>query len=251
VVAALALAGALGCSAGPLDVATLQPESLQNGLVAHWMFDEGTGAVADDSSGNGRTGSILGTGWTWVGGRFGGALHFSGVDQVTVPGLPQATQSYTVAGWVLFAAGEFNGMTATLLSTEAPGGGWALFATAAAVPGKGNYNFRYWDSPILGYSMATCECLTMGAWTHLAGVVDGVADTITLYVNGVAQATVATSGPIQLGATSLAMGRSNAAAPVPGPAWTTGALDDVAIYDRALVAQEIADLVQAPAPNPM
>ena len=30
----------------------------------------------------------------------------------------------------------------------------------------------------------------------------------------------------------------------------TGALDDIAIYDRALVPEEIAQLAQAPAPDP-
>lgn len=49
------------------------------GPVAHWTFDEGRGSVANDLSGYGNTGTILG-GATWVPGVSGTALHLDGVD---------------------------------------------------------------------------------------------------------------------------------------------------------------------------
>lgn len=45
-----------------------------DGLVAEWHFDEGSGSVLYDSSGNGNDGAIYGA--TWVEGKFGRALEF-------------------------------------------------------------------------------------------------------------------------------------------------------------------------------
>ena len=61
--AALGAAG-LACTPGPVDVATIAPASVANGMVAHWTFDETAGATAHDSSGNGRDGNIFGPGWS-------------------------------------------------------------------------------------------------------------------------------------------------------------------------------------------
>ena len=47
--------------------------------IAIWLFDEGQGDVATDSSGNGNDGSLM-NGPKRVGGRFGGALEFDGAD---------------------------------------------------------------------------------------------------------------------------------------------------------------------------
>ncbi len=39
-------------------------QDITNGLVGHWKFDEGTGAIAGDSSGNNNDGTISGANWT-------------------------------------------------------------------------------------------------------------------------------------------------------------------------------------------
>ena len=59
--------------------------SLLNGLVGWWKFDETNGTVAYDSSGNGNDGNLT-NGPTWANGKIGGALSFDGVDdRVSVP----------------------------------------------------------------------------------------------------------------------------------------------------------------------
>jgi hypothetical protein len=50
-----------------------------NGLVGWWKFDEGSGTVAYDSSGNGNDGNLT-NGPTWTTGKIGGALSFDGVN---------------------------------------------------------------------------------------------------------------------------------------------------------------------------
>ena len=48
------------------------------GLVAAYAFDEGAGSTAEDASGNGRPGTIVGASWDI--GRFGRAPPFDGAD---------------------------------------------------------------------------------------------------------------------------------------------------------------------------
>ncbi len=47
--------------------------------VGIWLFDEGNGDIAKDSSGNGNEGQIMNAP-EWVDGKSGKALRFDGVD---------------------------------------------------------------------------------------------------------------------------------------------------------------------------
>ena len=68
-----------------------------SGLVGAWVGDGGTGTTLTDSSGNGRHGTISGA--TWVAGRVGQALNFtgSGVADLGDLDLPGA---FTVMAWM-------------------------------------------------------------------------------------------------------------------------------------------------------
>jgi hypothetical protein len=239
----LALGGLVAaCTAAPIDVAALAPDSL-----AHWTFDDGTGTRVRDSSGNGRDGFIHGGTWSWTTGKFGGALHFDEGDQVTVAAFPQATASYSVAAWlrVEMVDVDFNAPNPTLLTTEFPtgGGGWALNAIVGPPPG--NYGFTYSIGPSLSDTVdVNCACFDVGPWNHLAAVLDGDAGTLTLYVNGVAQAQATAAPPILKGETTLTMAHGAQTGKV-----LRGALDDVVIYSRALVPDDINRLLANPAPD--
>jgi hypothetical protein len=69
-------------------------------LVAHWQFDESSGSVAHDASGNGNDGTLKGDP-QWVAGRIGGAIQLDGngdyvdVGSVGISGIDQRT----IAGW--------------------------------------------------------------------------------------------------------------------------------------------------------
>lgn len=243
------LATVAGCSAAPIEIATLGQNALTNGLVAHWAFDEGSGAVAGDGSGNGHNGALQGPAWFWTApGRFGSSIHLSGADVVAVTGFPAATASYTVSAWVFIASSELGAPVANLLSTEVTGGGWALY-TLAGNGGPSMYAFRYAVNGPQVFWNAFCGCLVPDVWTHVAAVVDGEAGTMQLYVGSAPPVTTPVSTGILPGSTTLNIGRSTLTQP--GAAFPLlGALDDVAIYNRALGAEEIAALGAAAAPNP-
>src|SRR3990167_3907279 len=57
-----------------------------DGLLAYYIFYEGSGTTVMDSSGNNRNGTI--TGATWTTGKIGGALSFNGTSNyVSIPSL--------------------------------------------------------------------------------------------------------------------------------------------------------------------
>ncbi len=65
----LAVAAA-GCTAGPIEIATLPTDTASP--TVWWRTGRSTrtlGYVANDSSGNGRTGSLAGPGWSWIPGQ--------------------------------------------------------------------------------------------------------------------------------------------------------------------------------------
>jgi hypothetical protein len=71
----------------------------QSGLVGAWSFDEGTGTVAADGSGNGNDGEIVDA--TWVEGQLGSALAFEGAGYVDIPAAACASidTQLTIAFW--------------------------------------------------------------------------------------------------------------------------------------------------------
>jgi hypothetical protein len=66
---------------------TASSAAATSGLIGQWHFDEDSGTVAADSSGNNDTGNLFPlTGPPqWVAGRFGTALSFNGSDGVEIP----------------------------------------------------------------------------------------------------------------------------------------------------------------------
>ena len=58
-----------------------------DGTLVHYTFDEGSGGVLHDSSGNGYDGTLQNSP-TWSTGALGGSLHFDGSNYVAVPNSP-------------------------------------------------------------------------------------------------------------------------------------------------------------------
>ena len=71
--------------------------------VGIWLFDEGNGDTAKDSSGNGNDGTLEGP--KWVDGKFGKALEFNGAsDYVDTGNNPitdlNGTKIFSISAWV-------------------------------------------------------------------------------------------------------------------------------------------------------
>jgi hypothetical protein len=243
-VVVFSLAGSTACGPTYIDASGLAPTTLGNGLVAHWTFDEAGGTVLADRSGNRRDGTVQGATFR-NDGRFAGALHFRPGDSVTVDRFPDATASWSFSGWVRI--GEEDVATddfGTVVSTEEMGtGGWQ-FQTRGRSQGI-YWTFAYWLGSGLNYAHFDCQCFELGRWSHASVVVDAARSQLSFYVDGQLAESEPLPGPILPGAPAISMGTWAGAGRL-----FSGSIDDVAIYDRALLATEVAALDAAPAPDP-
>ncbi len=246
---ALVAGVALGCGPAPIEVALVAPDPLLNGLVAHWPLDDSAG-TATDHSGNGHDGTLAAG--TWITGNFGGALHFDSGNAVSVPSFPDASASWSVALWARPSSpASGNNLWYTLISTENVfKGGWEMNIRLDPASNI-YYEFAYWIGPGQSdYALVRCTCVVFDQWTHLAAVRDGPGGTLSLYVNGVLQSTMpqapaTTALPLILpGSPTLFLGRWLGDARL-----YVGDLDDVAVYNRSLVASEVMRLTTSAVPE--
>ncbi len=199
-------------------------------------FDEGSGTVAPDSSGNGHAGALAG-GAAWATGRRGNAVSLSGGAYVALPsGLLADVSDVTVSAWVFWNATQtntrifdFGSGTGRYLMLTPRHGGSGMVRLAMTVNG------RFGEQSIDGTA-----ALPTGQWVHVAVTLSGT--TGTLYVNGTAVGanTAMFLAPFRLGSTAQNwLGRSQYSAD-PG---FNGLIDDFRIHRGALTAAQIAALM--------
>lgn len=91
-------------------------------IVAYWSFDGGAGKTAEDGSGNGLDGDLIGNP-KWVNGKVGKALSFNGTDDyVDVPDM--TTPEYTTFACWFRKTGSGSGGVPRLHSRGA--GPWSI-----------------------------------------------------------------------------------------------------------------------------
>jgi len=214
----------------PGDTATCNPP------VAEWKFEEGTGTTADDTSGNGNTGTLTG-GPSWTQGRVGKALSFDGVnDWITYPaGVATGGNEITVSGW---------------LKVDGDGTNWARIILG------GQVNSTYTLTKVTGaddrilwrpvgnsdnfYSTTT---LSRGDWHHFAGTYDsaGGADNVKIYIDGKLDAMFTDTGVIPTNVSSGVIGGESGAHEGGGQTSSfDGQIDQVRIYNYARTPAQIA-----------
>jgi len=94
--------------------------------VGAWLFNEGSGDKATDSSGNGNDGTIVG-GAEWVDGKFGKALSLDGSDdyvEITHDDSLMVGGKHTIALWFKLHKVPTEGMAVVNKDDWAPGFWW-------------------------------------------------------------------------------------------------------------------------------
>lgn len=212
------------------------PPPPSGGLVVAYSFDESSGTTAADSSGNGRTATLV-NGPTWTGGKYGNAVGLDGIDDhvaVSSPNLP--TGDYTYEAWVNV---DRNNAFQTIMESLDGVGGAELelnLAAGGAVQVWSNNTQR----------LTTATSIPIGAWSHVALTRQG--STIRVYLNGVLQSQSGSdSGPLNFSICPLVIGvDADSACTGLLNGYLDGRIDEVRIYSRGLSQAEIQTDMNAP-----
>jgi hypothetical protein len=208
-------------------------------LVGWWRFNEGSGDTATDSSGNDHHGTLLGNP-EWVAGPdgFGGALAFDpektiGID-CGVFDPTNGTGQFTIALWAFWDG------TGTFQHFITKSAGWGADTMMFQVELWGAHtSAAYTDRVGISYDPAgsvAFSILPKNEWVHLTWTFDG--SDLTLYLNGVDEEG---PKPFSIGPdvdAQLEIGY-NSNRPEISERTFHGFLDEVRIYDKALMADEI------------
>ncbi len=221
-------------TATPTPTPTPTPTATPTGgLVAAYNFNEGSGTLLTDLSGNANNGTISGATWT-TSGKYGNALSFNGTNAlVTVNNAPslQLTSAMTLEAWVypttvsntwrdvIYKGNDNYYLEGTSSNSSRPAAGAILGGVYGEVYGT--------------------AALTANTWAHLAVTYNGA--TMQLYVNGVQVASHAQTGAIATSTNPLQIGGDSLYGQ-----YFAGRIDEVRIYNRALSVAEVQSDMNTP-----
>jgi hypothetical protein len=218
------------------------PNPSEDDLVAYWKFNEGSGGITADHTGNGHTGIVNSAHWSP--GYDGSALGF---DQVT---------EYVDVGDDLFDTHHQGTIAAWIRVSEL--GGQTIFSSGSDTDANQFFKFHVFNSPGNNpqlwistrnpgnNAIRSISSLNLNTWYHVAATSDG---TIwRLYINGVEEQVTVFTGSnqglwfsaVNMGVNSYSIGSlQNALVLKEG---FRGDIDEVQIYNRPLSPAEIQQL---------
>lgn len=210
-----------------------QDINLDQGLQAHWTFDETSGLIAADSTDNGNDGDLIdfiGDDSQWVAGQVGGAVAFDGTAYIEVPDSPSISgdlaDGFTISVWfrsnIPLAANAANNANRMLEKSNA-----YFFLPGIA---NGGMNFLV-KAANANRTAGIGQAIEADTWYNITGVYDGAEARV--YLDGELKGQVATVDPIDVTDLPLFIGSDDS-----GNRFQ-GAMDDLRIWNRVLDDLEI------------
>ena len=225
---------------------TLALPSLSMGaLVAWYPLD----SDASDASGNGHNGSVEGGtvnfGQAGANGATGNSAAFPDAGRIDVPYSSALNPgSYTVTLWA--NASSTAGFASPITSRDDVGAGVTTHGFILYNNASGLWDFWTGDGDP-GWDTLPGGAVSVSTWSHLAITYDSGTDTKTLWVDGVISATnnVPQSGPTQYSPNGPEMENLHIGGGGDGgnEFSFSGGIDDVTIWDEALDAAAIQDIM--------
>ena len=224
---------------------TASMADLSEGLLAYWPFDEGSGTVAHDMTGNGYDGTLVnGPTWTTDSKVGPGAILCNGIDgRVAISSFDAAGGSgITLACWFFTSNLDTPGDDPRMISKAIGGASadhWFMLSSGREGANK-ILRFRLKTDGETGELKANTDgIIDLDVWIHAALTWDGT--TMRVYKNGVEAGTFDKTGELAVDpSVNLAIGNQpDGAENRP----CDGIIDDVAIWNRALSPDEILDMM--------
>ena len=205
----------------------------ERSFAGGWLFDEGSGNVVKDISGNVNNGELRGNP-EWVEGQFGKALNFNGSsDYVEVPHSDSLsiTGDITIVAWIYKRSDAIHG--GTILGKWRQSGEVWSYVVYGLGDGGGGWRLR-WDDA----SQTNLEGpyqLPNEEWLHYAATYDG--STMAVYENAKEIVNIAANKKINVTDNPVWIGNDGY------QQHFNGIIDEVAILNIALTVDEIEDVM--------
>lgn len=239
-------------------IVTVDPTTtFASGLAAYWKFDETTGTIAFDSSGNSLNATASSAALWTPGGYLNGAVNIAGVTNNSVnAGHPTGlstlfTNGATVSAWINTAS-PGGGSLGRIFDKGA--GGWVFFQNPF-VDGLLHLQLEQAFTSSRTNKWRANTVMSTNAWTHVAISYNSGSSTNVpaIYVNGSPSSlTDVSNGPFSI--TNTALDDSAADLFIGNYGGTNfrafdGRIDDVRIYKRTFGQGEVLALIALPAAN--
>lgn len=203
------------------------------GNLGLWHFNESSGSIID-SSGNGNDGTVNGGVNYGADGKLGTALGFNGTDgYVNVPDHSSLnpTDEITLLAWVKWDIDPALGSSYASIINKNVDNQYRLHHDISNT----NFEFAIRTDPNGGRWVDSTTVPQKDKWYFVVGTYDG--SFLKIYVDGVLENTNSHAGALLTSASDLNIGRRTS-----NDRFFNGVIDEAAIFDRALTAQEIEDI---------
>lgn len=208
---------------------------------AEWKLDDASGATQAAGTAGDRTLSVVGSPTLGAPGKVGTGIDFNGTDSYLASDIPtvRTDAGFSVAAWV-----KLDSMPSSAAIIAAQPGNYAPGFELYYSQAYDRWVFNQYSSdsasatPVRAMA-STSGGVSVGQWYHVAGVYSGGDKLLSLYVNGqLAGSTSYTTAwdarrGLQIGAGNYSGTAGN---------FFPGTIDDVRIFDKPLVAGDVAHL---------
>lgn len=203
--------------------------------VGIWDFDEGSGGIAKDTSGNGNDGDIVGATWSAEGNTPSGkgyALSFDGSnDYISISNNPIFNiQTLTIVAWVNFS----DNSSSFVFEKGNVNTQYSLFSHGTDIVFRTKPVGEAYDT--LSTTKANAG-ITNNKWHFITATFDG--KTKKLYVDGKLKLSRDWEKVIETNPNGSSIGRFGGTT---SGYFFTGLIDDVRIYEQALTSAQIRKL---------
>lgn len=200
--------------------------------VGMWLFDEGQGEIAKDSSGNGNDGTLKNEP-KWIDGKFGKALEFDGSENYVAA--PDSTilnpYPYTFTAWVKL--NKYNpdaNVGAVVLGNYGGDAKGSIFYISST----GSLSIRVHPP---SFTVASSTAIPLKEWTHIATTFEETS--LKVYVNGKEDGDGTSAGYAGEFLRPFAIAKASWA----NTNYFNGAIDEVGIFKKALTEDDIKSVM--------
>ena len=203
--------------------------------VGIWLFDDGGGNVAKDSSNNSYDGKLM-NGPKWVKGKFGMALEFDGKDDYVDCGIDENlnVNTFTLMTWILPTS--IDASTHEMIA----GKGWSATERSyylSLYQGKAFVSFRNPGNTAQADVQGN-TALQKSTWYHIAGTHNREDNKAAIYVNGVKENEKDIDYDVMVTPKPLWIGNIG-----DHTLYFNGIIDDVGLFNVALTEYDIKSVM--------